>query len=281
MRARSFIAFALLLLYACAATAPQREGVPPAHRRFVALVPSLAEDLFAIGAGGRVVGVSQFTGIAPQSVARVADFESVDTEKIVALHPDAVVAIPAQERFIEPLRRAGIRVDIIRDDTFDDIFGAIRRLGRLSGRDDAAREKVAQLRAQTYRLRTRAMSFRRRPRVFFVLGTGPLWTVGSTSYLGQLVKLAGGADAAAIQQPWGQYSEEALVHADPDAIVAGPQVRLRDVLGREPWRSLRAVREGHVFLIGDERVANALYRPGPGYNEGLRWLIERLTPLAR
>jgi ABC-type Fe3+-hydroxamate transport system substrate-binding protein len=70
------------------------------------------------------------------------------------------------------------------------------------------------------------------------------------------------------------------VRAQPDAIVAGHDTNIAAVEGQEPWRSLRAVHEGHVFLITDPRIENALMRPGPTYNEGLRWLIERLSSLS-
>ena len=280
MRIRTVLFLLFAALVACAAPA-QRTNVAPADRRFVALVPSLAEDLYAIGAGNRVVGVSQYTGVAPASIPRVADFQSVATERIVALHPDVVVAIPSQDRLLEPLRHAGINVVLISDDTYDDIFSGIRTLGELSGRNAEAQNEIAKLKAETAQLQLLAQTFHRRPSVFFALGTGPIWTAGPSSYIGHLIALAGGADAAQLSQPWGQYSEEALVRVQPDAIVSANEVHLRAVLDTEPWRSLHAVREGHVFTITDSTIVNALYRPGPRYNEGLRWLIERLTPLAQ
>ncbi len=270
----------LLLAVLAGCAAPSKHEAPPAERRFVALVPSLGEDLYAIGAGSRVVGVSQFTGVAPPSVARVADFQSVDTEKIVALHPDVVVAIPSQDRLLEPLRRAGVNVATVRDDSFDDIFTGIRTLGDLSGRSTEARAEIAKLRAETTALR-RSVKTQRRPSIFFVLGAGPIWTVGTSSYIGRLIELAGGKNAAQMSRPWGEYSDEALVRAQPDAIVSTNEVHLDGALQSEPWRSLRAVREGHVFIITDPNIVNALYRPGPHYNEGLRWLIERLRALGK
>jgi ABC-type Fe3+-hydroxamate transport system substrate-binding protein len=48
------------------------------------------------------------------------------------------------------------------------------------------------------------------------------------------------------------------------------------VLDREPWRSLRAVQLHHVYSVDPD----LLERPGPSYNDGLRWLVDRLTPLA-
>ena len=280
MRIRGVVFLLLAVLVACAAPA-SRTDTPPSQRRFVALVPSLAEDLYAIGAGDRVVGVSQYSDVAPRNVPRVADFQSVATERIVALHPDVVVGIPSQDRLLEPLRRAGINVQLLPDDTYDDIFTDLRTLGELSGQTTAAHDEIAKLQAQTGRFQLLAQTFHRHPSVFFALGTGPIWTAGPSSYIGHLISLAGGTDAAQMREPWGQYSEEALLRAQPDAIVNANEVRLSAVLDREPWRSLRAVREGHVFTITDQSIANALYRPGPRYNEGLRWLIERLKPLAQ
>src|SRR5579863_7301437 len=76
--------------------------VPAPHPRIVALMPSLVEDFFAVGAGPHVVGVSAYGDVpGAKGLPVVADFSSVDAEKIIALHPDVVVGIPAQARFVE------------------------------------------------------------------------------------------------------------------------------------------------------------------------------------
>lgn len=251
--------------------------------RIVTLVPSFAEDVVAVGARAQLVGVSKFSGDVPDAAALpvVADFSSVDAERIIALHPDIVAGIPSQARLIAPLQRAGIRVVLIPDDSFDDIFTDLQTLGQLTGHTAQAQAEIAHLKSETARLSATVTHRAYRPSVFFALGTGPIWTVGPSSYIGRLIGLAGGRDAAAdLRAPWGEYSEEALLKAQPDAIVAGHDTDLAAVEAHEPWRSLRAVREGHVFVITDSRVDAALFRPGPRYNEGLRWLIERLSSLS-
>ncbi|MDE2482812.1 MAG: ABC transporter substrate-binding protein [bacterium] len=273
---RTLRALSLILMLALAAVAPARAG----DVRIVALVPSLAEDAFAIGA--HVVAVSNFTDdiAGARGLPRVADFQSVDVERIVALHPDVVVGIPSQARFVAPLRRVGIRVVLVADDGYDDIFRDIRMLGTLAHHERRAAELVRSLQAQTAALVARAHAVHGHPSVFVALGTGPVWTAGAGSYVAHLIELAGGRDAASdLHAPWGAYSDEALLRAQPDAIVSGPGTRLADVVGTEPWRSLRAVREGHVFTTPNARIEDALFRPGPNYNEGLRWLIARLSSL--
>jgi iron complex transport system substrate-binding protein len=258
-------------------------GAAPARTRIVVLVPSLAEDAVAIGAGAQVVGVSRYTNDVPgvAGAAIVADFQSVDTEKIVALAPDAVIGIPSQARLTAQLAHAGIRVILMPDDSYDDIFTDIRRIGEVTGHAPAANRLILRLQRETQALHASVMRRKYHPSVFITLGTGPIWTAGAPSYLSRLIELAGGRNAADdLSVPWGAYSEEALLHAQPDAIVSGYETNLRDVENREPWRSLHAVREGHVCVITDQRIANALFRPGPRYIEGLRWLIARLSSLS-
>jgi ABC-type Fe3+-hydroxamate transport system substrate-binding protein len=266
---RLVLALALTLASSSGAAAP----------RIVTLVPSLGDDAFAIGAN--VVGVSRFTNVpAKMRVPAIGDFQGVDAEAILRLHPAVVIGIPSQERLVQPLRSAGVRVLLVADDSYDDIFLDLKTVGKISHRQARAAALARDLRQQTAALRKR-VTWKNRPSVFFALGTGPIWAAGPHSYIDALIALAGGRNAASsLTEPWGEFSEEALLRAQPDAIVAGRDSGLRAVLSREPWRSLRAVREGHVFIVTDARVDNALYRPGPDYNEGLRWLIERLSSLS-
>jgi iron complex transport system substrate-binding protein len=269
-----------ILLGACTAQPaqkPQFQGAR-AGSRIVTLVPSFADDVYAIGAGSELVGVSAFSD-APQAKAlpRVADAGIVDAETIVALRPSVVIGIPAQARFVESLERAHVRVVLLPDDTYDSIFANLRTIGALSGRRRAAEATIERLQHETAQLHARTKAYVRRPSVFIVLSSGPIWTAGAGSYITTLIALAGGENAASdLQAAYGEYSAEALLRRQPDILVADSTARLDAVLGREPWRSLRAVRFHHVYAVDPDIIE----RPGPNYNEGLRWLVERIAPLA-
>jgi iron complex transport system substrate-binding protein len=280
---RSFVAFAIALsavvLAGCSTRAPVGNGRAIAgERRVVSLVPSFADDVYAIGAGSQLVAVSAFTDARQAArLPRVADASSVDTEQIVALRPSVVIGIPAQLRLTEPLRRANVRVVLLPDDSFQSIFANLKVLGVLTGHERQADAVVARLQRQTKLLVAQTKSYVRRPSVFVALGSGPIWTAGAASYIATLIALAGGANAAGdLPTAYGEYSAEALVRRQPDLIVAAREVRLDAVLDREPWRSLQAVRLGRVYAVDPDLIE----RPGPSYNKGLRWLIDRIRPLA-
>lgn len=272
------VLLAAAFLAACS-TPPTKHAAPVPHARVVALMPFVADDLYALGAGAQLVAVSSFTDDPrARHLPRVADYTSVDAERIVALHPDVAIGIPAQERLVAQLRRVGIAVVLLPDDSYADIFNDLRAIGRVVDKEEEADALIARLQRTTAQLRARTRSFARHPSVFVVLGSGPIWTAGSSSYISTMIALAGGRNAAAgLHAAYGQYSAEALLRAQPDALVTDPAIRLDAALGREPWRSLRAVRLKHVYTVVPAAI---LERPGPNYNEGIRWLIERLTPLA-
>ncbi|MDQ6933031.1 MAG: helical backbone metal receptor [Candidatus Eremiobacteraeota bacterium] len=262
---------ALCLLGACVQRQRSGAHLEVHQRRIVSLIPSLTEDLFGIGAGAQVVGVDELANYPPaaQRLPKVSSFSTIDSERIVRLHPDVVVGIPSQERLTTPLRTLGIHTVFLKDDSFDDIFGDLHELGKLSGHSSEATALSNRLRAQTAQLRA-GIRFNHKVSCFVVLATNPIITVGRGSYIARLIELAGGRNASdSLLQPYGAFSAEALLRLQPEVLISDRQTHLQDVLQREPWRSLRAVARKRVFFT------DVLYRPGPRYNEGLSWLIAR------
>jgi iron complex transport system substrate-binding protein len=269
-----------LLLVACGTrTTANAPAVPSStSSRVVALVPSFADDLYAIGAVSQLVGVSAYTD-APRTAAlpRIADATSVDAEAILRLKPSVVAGIPAQSRLVEPLRRARVPVVLLADDSYASIFANLREMGSLTGHRREAAATVARLQRETAQLHARTARYARHPSVFVVLGAAPIWTAGDRSYITTLIALAGAVNAANdLDAAYGEYSAEALLRHQPDLVIADRATNLASVLDREPWRSLRAVQLHRVYFFDPDVIE----RPGPSYNEGLHWLLERVTPLA-
>jgi iron complex transport system substrate-binding protein len=270
---RAATLFIALLATACASGYGARAG-----GGIVTLVPSFADDVYALGAGRQLAAVSAFTD-DPRAAAlpRVADSSNVDAEAIVALRPSLVLGIPSQARLVEPLRRAHLHVVLLPDDGYDSIFTNLHTIGALAGRAPEAVALVARLQAETAKLHARTLRFAWHPRVFVVLDSAPVWTAGSGSYISQLVTIAGGRNAAAdLGAAYAPYSSEALLEDRPDVLIADRATHLQVVLDREPWRSLQAVRLHRVYSVDSD----LLERPGPRYNDAVRWLLDRLSPIA-
>ena len=87
-------------------------AAPP--QRIVSLSPGATAMLFAAGGGARVVGTPDFSvePTAAGTIARIGDSHGFDLERILALHPDVVVAWTGAFSAAQllPFERAGLPV---------------------------------------------------------------------------------------------------------------------------------------------------------------------------
>jgi iron complex transport system substrate-binding protein len=237
----------------------------PAHR-VISLIPSATETLIAIGAADRIVGRTRYD-VATQvaSVPSVGGGVDPSVEAIVALHPDLVVSWENDKRQLvrQRLIALGVPVFIMRTEDTSDVFRNIENLGRLTGRDSAAHAVSASLRARLDEIH-RSVAGKPAPSVLYVVYDDPPMTTGPSTFIGQLISLAGGrsvfADATTL---WPTVAMEEIVRRDPDVLIvpvgefkSNSVERFRKMAG---WKTLRAVREGHVVSV----PADLLSRPSP------------------
>ena len=110
------------------------------YQKIVSLAPSNTEILFAIGAGSQVVARDTFSDY-PEAAQQVKDigggWGEVDTEAIIALAPDLVLAaeINAAEQ-VKSLEDLGLNVYYLSNPkTLDGMYDNLRTVARLTGHE--------------------------------------------------------------------------------------------------------------------------------------------------
>ena len=119
---------------------------PP--ERIVSLTPSNTEILFALGAGGRIVGVSEYCDYPPDALTlpKVSRFLDADEDAIVALRPDLVLTSShLQKTIVDHLIDRDITVLAFNPTDLDGILRDILLLGQIVGALDRARALVETL----------------------------------------------------------------------------------------------------------------------------------------
>ena len=83
-----------------------------AQQRIVSTAPAITETLFAIGAGDRVVGVSDFCHypIEVKTRTKIGSYLRPNVEAIVRLRPDLVIVERLPNSVLEQLKITGIKV---------------------------------------------------------------------------------------------------------------------------------------------------------------------------
>lgn len=256
--------------------------------KIVSLAPSNTEILFAIGAGGLLVGRDDFSNFPEDGVKDVAAVGGLDgklnLEKITSLQPDLVLAAeintPDQIKALEDL---GLKVVTLKNPTeWTGLYENIKLVGKTTGQDAAAEKLAADLAARVKAVADKVATVTSKPILFYELdATEPAkpWTTGPGTFMDLLINQAGGVNAAAgMGSPWGQLSQEELIVQNPDFILLGDNlyggVTPEQVAARPGWDAIKAVQQKQVFAFNDDLVS----RPGPRLVDGLEAVAKTLHP---
>lgn len=286
-RAAIFGLLGVLLVAGPGGTVASAAEPPPGGvRRVVSLAPSVTEQIFALGGQDRLVAVSSYCDQPPAAaeLPRAGSYLKPNVEVILGFEPDVVLGVPTpgNREPVEQLRRLGVEVVLVSEDTFDDTWNAIQTVGAWVGRGEEAGALVKRLRGELDAVRSAA---RRRPkrRVLFVVGHDPLVVAGDGMFVDELIELVGGENVGAQGRgEWPRLSMEAVVAAAPDVIIDGAMgtEAADDAAALKEWwtpyASVPAVRDGRIRA----QRSNALLRPGPRLGVAARELFELVHGVA-
>jgi iron complex transport system substrate-binding protein len=281
MKAGHILAIAVAIAAGCSRPAPASIG-PDGARRVISLAPSTTEALFALGAGARVVARSRYCDFPPEAQALpvVGDVEP-DLEAVMGLRPDLVVGLGGltSNHLADQLRARGIQTWFPTSSSLAAIDDLLVGLGERTAHVEDARRLTAALDEHEHAIE-RAVSGEPKPRVVMMVSVTPLVAAGPQSFADELISAAGGQNVIAEGGPWPTIGFERLLDLDPDVVldaveVDGERAMLISV-DAPGWGGLRAVRDGRVIRIRDERVLRA----GPRIAEGMAVLARALHPQA-
>src|SRR5256885_1518795 len=209
------LAFVVLFLTSCRPSG--RPAVGPSQR-IVSLLPSFTEILFAIGAGDRVVGRTQWCDYPPGALAVPSVGEGLppNIEAVAARRPDLVVLYNAgpNATAAKQLERLGIRTVLIDLNRLEDLGPAARTLGKLTGREQQAESLATAMDGLAARPPPSATTS-----LAFVVWDNPPIIIGHGSYLDQLAAQAGARNVFGdITAPSPHAALETIVARDPQWI---------------------------------------------------------------
>lgn len=256
-------------------------------QKVASLAPSNTEILFAIGAGAQVIARDSFSDFPEQALA-VADigggFGEIDTETLVSLEPDLVLAAeinPVENvRMLEDL---GLKVFYLSNPKeLDGLYENLRTVARLVGHEAETEGLIESLKLRVSTIEEKVSSLQERPLVFYELdGTDPSapWTSGPGTFIDLLLTKAGGDNLGnTLDSEWVQISVEELITQNPDVILLGDYtwggITPEDIAARPGWEVIAAVQNEQVYTFDDNLVS----RPGPRMVDGLEALAELLHP---
>jgi iron complex transport system substrate-binding protein len=254
----------------------------PPHR-IISLAPGVTESLFALGAGDRVIAVTEWCDYPPEAVRKAhVPGTSPDLQALMALEADLLLAPRASvdPALIEKLEQLKITIYVIEPKTVEDVLSYVHTIGRMLELPQAATRLVADMRRRIQQVKERTATLPR-PRLLYVLKTQPLMTVGPGSLIHQLIEFAGAENIGVVTgQPSSEISIEQVRGCNPDVLVfpvgGSGEISPAELHHWQRQERLTAIRTGRVYRIDGALMARA----GPRIVEGLERLAACLHPAA-
>ncbi|MBI03659.1 MAG: ABC transporter substrate-binding protein [Acidimicrobiaceae bacterium] len=283
----------MLILTACGATETSNamSGTPavvaPAGpERIVSISTVATEMLFAIGAGDLVVAVDSMSDYPAEAPTTDLSGYQPNVEAILGFAPDLVVISYDPGDVVAGLEAAGVTVLLQGAAyTLADTYHQITALGAITGNADEAATLVADMQTEMAAL-TASVQKRDEPLSYYHELDDTLYTVTSSTFIGEVYALAGLVNAADAADPdgasWGypKLSAEYLLEADPDLIFLADTKccgqTAATVAERPGWGTLTAVTNGAVVELDDD-VAS---RWGPRIVDLLRVIVDSVNAIS-
>jgi iron complex transport system substrate-binding protein len=235
-------------------------------QKIVSLYPSNTEILFALGAGDRVVGVTNYCDYPEEAkkIEQVGSFKGPNMELIKKVQPDVVLAGYIQEESVKAIEAMGITVIVTEAESFEAIYQSIGLIGKITGTDAKAEEIIGGMKNKIVEIEAKTKD-KKKPTVFYVVWADPLTTAGSKTFINDVIKAAGGINVAEKVESWAKYSAEELLKDNPEMLVAALHstdkgMNKEDLSKNQVFGKLECVKQGKVYVMSDD---NVISRPGP------------------
>lgn len=248
--------------------------------RIVTLSPHLAELVFAAGAGDQLIATVEYSDYpeAAADIPRIGDAFRLDSERVMALRPDLVIAWDSgnPRPAIDQLRSLGLPVWSVEIREPMEIADTLETIGLATGHETTARLAAENIRTRLANLSIDYGNAAQR-RYFYQVGAKPLFTINGDHLISKGLQLCGGLNI--FDQEPGlafQVGYESVIVADPDALFAPDNENRSNPLSAWlEWPTLYAVQQDALFLL----PADAVSRASPRFFDALELACKLLHVL--
>jgi iron complex transport system substrate-binding protein len=259
--------------------------------RIVVLSNSFLELLYA--AGGQAVGRpgSRTVDIPEQARAlpEIGFVYNVNTEKVLSLQPDLVIAFQGiHEKLIPLLESSHIPVLVLKIKSYDDVVNKVRLFSEIAGTKEKGETLIHSMEGKLEAVAGKLPQTAKRVAILHATAKSVTLDLESSVAGGvakrlKLTNVAVGSKPLDADMDSTPYSLEKLVEQDPDIILVVPMGQSQDikkrladdVVSNPAWATLRAVREKKVLFLPPGLF---LVNPGIHMPDAVEYMAKTVYP---
>ena len=244
-----------------------------ASQRVISTSPAITEILFAIGAGDRVVGVTDFCNY-PEQACRLPSIGgplNPSTETWITLKPDLIIIQEDSEVIQKNAKIFEIPSLTVSVNNLNNILNSIQIIADSLHMPQAGHQLAIKIKTKIEGYRTHLKKIKPRQVLMLLSDTNDpsrdLYAVGRGTFLNELLTIAGGNNILPdTMAKYPKISKEFIIAKSPEIIMeVGPKSNLSNeetLIRKKTWgkySTLRAVKNDRLYFIG----ADYILIPGP------------------
>ncbi len=241
-------------------------------QRIVSLSPAATEILCTVGAFEQICARSDFSDFPPEvlqiPVVGGFDGKNLSIETILSFEPDFLYITAGMHEYLIPiLKSQKIKYFMSTDSSVGGIIAEIREIGKLTGNTERADARAKEIESEIERIK--ANSPHEKKSVYWEIWSPPYMSVGSKSFINELIEIAGGKNIFAdAKEAYPIVSEEQIVARSPEAIIIPDNLSEspEQIKKRSGWKEIPAVKNGRIFPLD----ADLISRPSPRITEAIQ-----------
>ncbi|TLX47592.1 cobalamin-binding protein [Pseudoalteromonas phenolica] len=280
------ITFLLLTSQYVAANQSQNASQPDTQhkaKRIVALAPHIVENLFAIGAGDKIVGTVEYADYPEQAleISRIGGYHGIQLEKLLALKPDLVIAWQTgnKKADLEKLEQLGIKVVYSETNDLTKVSEQLTEFGELTGHQVQAKQVAKEFDVRLAKLQSQYQDAKSLD-VFYQLWPEPMMSVNKNTMIHQVLSICQVNNVFAHSRAdYPQISIENVLKFKPQVIVLPEEKTKKDVqhTNWQNWPQIPAVEHQQFIRVN----ADLLHRFSVRALDGVADLCDKLSQSRR
>lgn len=248
--------------------------------RVVSLSPANTETLFALGAGERVVGRTDYCNYPEEAadVPSIGTYTSPNTELIISMTPDVVFASDYIDDAIRSqVENAGATVIVFSANDIESVEQDILLAGQILNLNEEAQKITTGMEEEMAKLQEILSANTEEKSAFIDLGD--YYSAGEGSLLGNMLDDIGVRNVAEdTGETWPQLSVEKIIESNPDVYIS-LYTTPEDLKAISGLSELDCIKNDQIiYYDGLSPEADMIQRAGPRLAEGTRLLAEQIYP---
>jgi len=256
--------------------------VPNNPQRIISLAPNITEIVFALGQEHRLRGVTTYSDFPDKASTypKVGSYVHLDLEKIVALKPDLCIAIKDgnPRSVIMRLEKLDIPVYAVDPRNLEAIIETVLEMGNLLKADERAVALAHQMRTRIKNVEQRIERTKNKPKVFFQIGVSPIVSVGTNTFIHELIGMAGGQTLAQGKTAYPRFSKEQILSLMPEIFIISSMTNTESIDQlKNQWNKypqIPAIKNNRLHHVD----SNIFDRPTPRLVDALELLAKLIHP---